>query len=300
MIYPVEIKNLIKDYKTLRAVGDVSFQVNSGEIFGLLGPNGAGKTTIISTMSTLEKPTSGEVKIFGTDVTKEPKKAKTHMGVVPQEIVQQGFFSVEEILKIYSGFHGILKNQARIDYLIEKLHLKEIRKKTVKQLSGGMKRRLMIAKALVHWPKLLILDEPTAGVDIELRLSLWEFVEELRKSGMSILLTTHYLDEAEKLCDRVGIIHRGKFLRIGITKDLIRDLTVREVRIVLANPIPGISHSCLVRQTDKELQFQIPSKETLGDLLESIAINLSVIEDIQISEGSLEKAFRHIVGAKHA
>ncbi len=281
MSSPLMITNLVKDYVKIRAVDDVTFEVKSGEVFGLLGPNGAGKTTIISTITTLEKPSQGRVEVFGVDVTREPKKAKSFFGVVPQEIVHQGFFNVREILQIYSGFHGILNNEEQIDFLLEKLDLKNYTGRMVKQLSGGMKRRLMIAKALVHKPKLLLLDEPTAGVDIELRHSLWQFVEELRRDGITILLTTHYLEEAEKLCDRVGIIHKGKFVKIGPTKELVRDLTDRQIRLELK---------------DGTVQtYAIPSQQKIGDFFIKHNVAVENISDIQIEEGSLEQAFQRLI-----
>ena len=183
---PLEVKDLKKTYRNAKggpveAVKGVSFTIAPGEIFGLLGPNGAGKTTAISMITTLEEPTSGDVLVYGNSVLTNSKETKKQIGVVPQEIVTQGFFNLVEILTFHSGYYGIWNNKARIEYLLKRLGLWEHRHKLVKQLSGGMKRRLMIAKALVHKPKLLLLDEPTAGVDIELRTSLWEFVRELQK-----------------------------------------------------------------------------------------------------------------------
>ena len=301
MIKPLSLNKLVKEYGKLRAVDEVTFEISEGQIFGLLGPNGAGKTTVIAATTTLIAPTSGEVKVFGIDVSKNPKLAKTHIGVVHQELVNQGFFSVEEILHIYSGYHGIFRNQERVDYLLEKLDLVELRNKPVKYLSGGMKRRLMVAKALVHWPKLLILDEPTAGVDVELRRSLWQFVRELKKSGMTILLTTHYLEEAEELCDQVGIINKGKLIKVGPTQDLIKELTQREVKLTLVSPIDSLKNEYLIRQNGKELVFEIPSSHQVGKLLCSLEIPILNIADIKVNEGTLEDAFRRVLeGSVHA
>ncbi|MDZ4661403.1 MAG: ABC transporter ATP-binding protein [Pseudomonadota bacterium] len=295
MVKPLSINKLVKNYGALRAVDQVTFDIPEGQIFGLLGPNGAGKTTVIAVTTTLADSTSGFVEVFGVDVAKNPKLAKTYMGVVHQELVNQGFFNVEEILHIYSGYHGILKNHSRIEFLLEKLGLVELRKKPVKFLSGGMKRRLMIAKALVHWPMLLLLDEPTAGVDVELRRSLWEFMRELKNLGMTILLTTHYLEEAEQLCDRVGIINKGKLIKVGPTQDLIRELTQREVKFTLVNPIDKIKNQFLTKQNGKELIFEIPSSHQVGELLCSLNIPLLNIADIKVSEGTLEEAFRRVL-----
>lgn len=282
---PIHLENLIKDYGKLRAVNNVSLEMKPGEIFGLLGPNGAGKTSIISTLVTLEEPTSGSVKIFGLDVTKHPKETKLLTGFVPQELIHHGYFSVEEILEFHSGYFGKRKNKERIDYLLNRLSLYEHRQKKVKQLSGGMKRRLLIAKALVHEPKLLLLDEPTAGVDIELRTSLWKFVAELKSQGMSILLTTHYIQEAEELCDRVGIIQKGELKTIGKTKDLVKELTKREIKLTFAD------HS--------EKQFQVPASQGVGELLAQLNVDLKSVKDISIREGSLEDALRRVLEGKH-
>ena len=301
---PICIRNLIKDYGRLRAINDVSLEIKPGEIFGLLGPNGAGKTSVISTLVTLEQPTSGTVEIFGYDVTREPLEAKSLLGFVPQEIVNHGYFSVEEILRFHSGYFGRLRNRERIRYLLERLGLWEHREKKVKQLSGGMKRRLLIAKALVNEPKLLLLDEPTAGVDIELRRSLWTFVEELKREGMTILLTTHYLEEAERLCDRVGILQNGKLKRLGPTLDLIHDLTKREITLEMRpdSARRDLAHATLVRAVRRpedggaDYVFQTPAATGVGDLLRELGVGPGEVRDILIREGSLEDALRLVLG----
>ncbi len=292
---PISIEGLVKDYGSLRAVDHVTFEVRPGEIFGLLGPNGAGKTSIISTLVTLENPTAGTVRIFGVDVQKDPKAAKILTGFVPQELIHHGYFDVEEILQFHSGYFGRRKNKERIDWLLHKLSLWEHRKKKVKQLSGGMKRRLLIGKALVHEPKLLLLDEPTAGVDLELRASLWRFVSDLRQTGTSILLTTHYLQEAEELCDRVGILQNGVLKTIGPTRDLIRGLTKREIVLTLKEATVALSHPALIRQKECELVFQVPADRGVGDLLAELKIDLKMVKDLTIREGSLEDALRTVL-----
>lgn len=289
MIYPLEMKALNKIYPArgkaaeTHAVKDASFFVKPGEIFGLLGPNGAGKTSIISTITTLEKPTSGQALVFGEDVVKKPNLTKLQIGVVPQEIVTQGFFSLVEILQFHSGYYGIWNNKARIEFLLKRLSLWEHKEKQVKQLSGGMKRRMMIAKALVHSPKMILLDEPTAGVDIELRKSLWDFVLELKSEGTSILLTTHYLQEAEELCDRVGIINKGELKYVGETKKIIKDLTKRHVSIELMNK--------------ESVSFEIPAGMGVGELLAQKDIKVSEIQDLKTREGTLEEAFLSLLNA---
>jgi ABC-2 type transport system ATP-binding protein len=295
-VAPIELVNLVKDYGVMRAVDHVSLTMRPGEILGLLGPNGAGKTTIISTLVTLEKPTSGHVSIFGLDPHLEPERAKSLIGFVPQELIHYGYFDVYEIMEFQSGYFGLRHNRDRIDWILHKLSLWEQRKKKVKQLSGGMKRRLLIAKALVHEPKLLLLDEPTAGVDLELRSSLWRFVEELKKDGMSILLTTHYLEEAEVLCDRVGILQKGQLRQLGDTKDLIRDLTKREIVLRFKKATTPPQHSYLIQAEGREWVFRVPATMGCGDLLESLQLDLHNLEDISIREGSLEDALMQVLG----
>ncbi len=298
MLQALEIQSLYKSYDQKRfAVQNVSLQVAPGEVFGLLGPNGAGKTSLISTITTLEKPTKGSVKVFGYDVSSQSFEAKKMLGVVHQEVINSGFFDVEEILVFQSGYYGIRNNLDRIHFLLHKLSLWEHRHKKVKQLSGGMKRRLMIAKALVHNPKLLLLDEPTAGVDISLRESLWKFVSELRDEGMSILLTTHYLEEAENLCDRIGIINLGQIECVGNTQDIIAQFTQRTVTLSLNQQIE-IKSDLLTSQNGKQYSFTLPQSMTLGTLLQSLSLSASLIEDVKIEEGSLEDAFIKVLGNK--
>jgi ABC-2 type transport system ATP-binding protein len=291
------ISNLIKHYGPVEAVNDVSFQVNAGEIFGLLGPNGAGKTSIISVVVTLERATSGQVQIFGHSVDADVRKAKSLVGIVPQEIVNHGFFSVLEVLKFISGFYGRRKNIDHIHFLLKRLNLWDHRDKNVKQLSGGMRRRLMIAKALVHEPRLLLLDEPTAGVDIELRATLWDFVRELRARGVAVLLTTHYLEEAEQLCDRVAFLHRGRIQKMGPTKELVRTLTQRTVRLILRETTE-IHHPRLVRFANGVAEFQLAANEGVGQLLDQLALPKGRLHDIETVEGDLEDAFRSVLSGE--
>lgn len=303
MVVPLKIDRLVKNYGQLCAVNEVDFRLQSGEVFGLLGPNGAGKTSIISIIVTLEAATSGSVEVFGYDVAKQPRQAKVRMGLVPQEIINYGFFSVEEVMVFHSGFYGMFKNRERENYLLERLGLWEHRHKKVKQLSGGMKRRLLIAKALVHCPQLLLLDEPTAGVDIELREKLWEFVRDLKSEGVTVLLTTHYLEEAEQLCDRIGVIHHGVLQKLGETKTLIADLTHRQVTVDFKRQGDDksafkVQSHYLVKQEGYRIEFKVPAQMGIGQLLRESGLNLNLVEDIKIEEGSLEDAFRSIVGAR--
>ena len=297
---PLKIDQLRKKYKGgQEAVKGISFDVKPGEIFGLLGPNGAGKTTIISTITTLEEPTSGRVEVFGQSVVDHPNFTKKQLGVVHQEVINSGFFSVEEILAFQSGYYGIRNNKERIEFLLHKLSLYEHRHKKVKQLSGGMKRRLMIAKALVHTPKLLLLDEPTAGVDIGLRETLWQFVQELRNEGMSILLTTHYLEEAEQLCDRIAIINLGNLECVGETKELVRQYTQNKIRLTLTESF-AFKTNYLFFQEGPDFLFIVPPGKPMGEFLAELQIPVHIIKDVKIEEGNLEEAFMKVVKAPGA
>ncbi len=294
---PLKINSLVKNYGSFTAVDEVSFEMKPGEIFGLLGPNGAGKTSIISCIVTLQEPDSGTCEIFGINPNENPIPAKLMTGYVPQEIINHGYFSVEEILVFHSGYFQTWNNRERIHYLLNRLGLFEHRNKKVKALSGGMKRRLLIAKALVHNPKLLLLDEPTAGVDIELRSSLWDFVRELKTDGMSVLLTTHYLEEAEELCDRVGVLQQGKLRKVGPTQELIQQLTDRQVSLIFRDSPPStVNNEFLIKTEGSLAQFLIPQDLGIGDLLSKLNCDMSDLLDIRISEGNLEEAFVRILG----
>ncbi len=282
----LEIKNLKKTYiqnadKKVEALKGINFEIKQGEIFGLLGPNGAGKTTLINSITTLEKPTSGDIQVFGTSVLEKPLITKKQIGIVHQEVINTGFFDVLEILDFQSGYYGLANNKTRIDYLVKKLALDTHSTKKIKQLSGGMKRRLMIAKALVHSPKLLLLDEPTAGVDVELRESLWAFVRELKNEGISVLLTTHYLEEAEALCDRIGIINKGELIFCGTPKEVIAKYSTKKIS--------------LKTKDGKQHKFIDSASKELSEILQKNQISFADIIDIQITEGKLEEAFTKVV-----
>lgn len=280
----INVKKTYKDKvagKAIEALKGVSFSISPGTVFGLLGPNGAGKTTLIASVTTLEEPTSGEILIFGENILKNPLKAKLNVGVVHQEVINTGFFTVSEILDFQSGYYGIYKNKERCEFLMHKLSLYDHRNKKVKQLSGGMKRRLMIAKALVHSPKLLLLDEPTAGVDVGLRESLWNFVCELKKDGVSILLTTHYLEEAEQMCEQVAIINKGELLYNGTPKNMIADYSQKRMTITM--------------KSGKSYLFTEPHSLGVSDVLAKHQVDINQIQDIKIEEGRLEDAFSKMV-----
>lgn len=295
----LEVKNVSKTYGDNKAVDDVSFSIREGEMFSLLGPNGSGKTTLISMITNLIPMDAGEIKVFGETVDEKNLEARRNFGLVPQEIINHGFFTVNEILGFVSGYYGLYDNRERIDFLLENLGLTEHRHKLVSQLSGGMKRRLLIAKALVHRPKLILLDEPTAGVDIELRNSMWEFIRRLNKEEkLAVLLTTHYLEEAEELCDRVAIIRKGKLLKTGATKELVSELTLKQVILKLCKEV-DLKSDFLTAKKDLEYTFQLPNHMHVGELLNSLQMDNSCIEDIIIREGKLEDAFLNVVSGEN-
>jgi ABC-2 type transport system ATP-binding protein len=228
--FALQIENVHKVYKSgTEAVKGLSFEVEKGEFFALLGPNGSGKSTLINMISGPTTKTSGLIKVGGLDIDKHRQATKMKLGVVPQEISFDSFFTVNEALQLQSGYYGVRNNQKRIDIILEKLELTDKKHSKTRALSGGMKRRLLIAKALVHDPEVLILDEPTAGVDVELRHNLWKYMRELNLAGLTILLTTHYLEEAENLCKRIAIINKGELVAYDSTKKLIQSMGNRKV-----------------------------------------------------------------------
>ena len=244
MAEPVlDIRHLSKRYGDFLALDDVSLRIGAGEIFGLLGPNGAGKTTLIGSVCGLVRRTSGTIQVFGIDMDRDPLTPRFQVGLVPQEINFDPFFTAAEALEIQLGFYGKPRNPARIREVLDALNLLDKAHVPSRALSGGMKRRLLIAKALVHEPKLLFLDEPTAGVDVELRRDLWDYVCHLRAGGMTIVLTTHYLEEAEQLADRIGIIDRGRLLLVEEKHSLIRRLGERRLEVRFSEPVQVLPDS---------------------------------------------------------
>jgi len=222
----LEINNLVKEYKKgVRAVDDITFCIEQGEFYGFLGPNGAGKSTTIHCITGIARISSGNIKIFGTDVVKDYREARMRVGLAPQEYNVEFFGRVDYILESVAGYYGVRKRvrEKRVAQLLEQFGLTEHKEKRFNELSGGLKRRVMLARAMVHDPDLLILDEPTAGIDVELRHELWEYLREINKNGKTIFLTSHYLEEIELLCKRIGIIHGGKIVASGTKEEFIKD-----------------------------------------------------------------------------
>jgi ABC-2 type transport system ATP-binding protein len=233
----IEVRGVIKNYGPLRALDGITLSIPRGELFGLLGPNGAGKSTLINILTGLVRRTAGDIRVFGFDVERDYRTTRSLIGAVPQELVYDHFFTVRKTLQIQSGYYGVTRNDAWIEELLQRLELKEHERKTIRELSGGMKRRLLVAKAMVHRPPILILDEPTAGVDVALRRSLWDLVRQVHAAGTTVVLTTHYLDEAEELCERIGIIHRGVFVALDRKEVLMQQIHNRKVTLEFTTPL---------------------------------------------------------------
>jgi len=236
----IEVQQVHKRFGAVHALTGVDLRIEPGEFFGLLGPNGAGKTTLISILAGLARADSGTLRVMGHDVGRDYRLARRALGVVPQELVFDPFFTVRETLLIQSGYFGLRDNEAWVDEIIERLDLKDKAHANMRQLSGGMKRRVLVAQALVHKPPVIILDEPTAGVDVELRQGLWRFVRELNQAGHTIVLTTHYLEEAEALCGRIAMLKQGRVVALDTTRNLLRGVSGVRVRVRLSpNRLPN-------------------------------------------------------------
>ncbi len=296
MVSAISIQNVHKTYANgTHALKGVSFDIAEGEFFGLLGPNGSGKSTLINIISGPTKISKGDVKVFGLDINKNVKEVKMMLGIVPQEITFDSFFNVEDILKFQSGYYGIRNNEKRIDEILEKLSLSDKKKVNNRMLSGGMKRRLLIAKALVHNPKILILDEPTAGVDVELRYGLWEYIKELNQNGLSILLTTHYLEEAETLCSKLAIINKGQVVANEPTKSLLKKMgDIKRMQILLKEGIDSIPKELKKYEASldnpSELNLKLKAEEIMEAFERIKALDLKIL-DINIEGQKLEEIF---------
>jgi ABC-2 type transport system ATP-binding protein len=301
----IEIKNLSKTYKKGEKVAlkSIDLEIKKGSFFGLLGPNGAGKSTIINILAGLVNKSSGTVKIAGINIDENPQAAKFKIGIVPQELIIDPFFNVRETLEIYAGYFGVRKSERRTEEIIEALGLKDKANSAPRSLSGGMRRRLLVAKALVHNPEILVLDEPTAGVDVELRNQLWDYVKKLNKAGTTVLLTTHYLEEAEKLCDEIAVINRGEVIANDRTENLMKLLSSKELIIDAVDAIRPDMASLFPTLVTKFLahdKFSItydPTKIEVAEILRIIAGEKICIKDISTRQPDLEQIFRHLIRA---
>ncbi|QYU70630.1 ABC transporter ATP-binding protein [Leptolyngbya sp. 15MV] len=304
----IRIDNLVKRYAGAKgaegklALNGVSFDVPQGEIFGLLGPNGAGKSTLINILAGLVRKTGGSAEIWGFDIDRNPRNAKRSIGIVPQEIVFDPFFTPFEVLENQAGFYGIARALRRSEELLAAVRLADKRNAYARTLSGGMKRRLLVAKAMVHSPPILVLDEPTAGVDVELRRQLWDLVTELNRDGVTVVLTTHYLEEAEQLCDRIAIIDKGELIANKPTRELVGMAREKIVRVTVDKDLAGpLMAPCFLKAevTDARTLEVTYNRDqaSAGQVLAEVQSHGYAIEDVTTREADLEDVFVQLTGA---
>ncbi|WP_434738358.1 ABC transporter ATP-binding protein, partial [Sphaerotilus sp.] len=278
----------------LQALDAVSLDIAPGEFFGLLGPNGAGKTTLISILAGLSRATTGRVRVMGHDVVDDYAAARKALGIVPQELVFDPFFSVRETLKIQSGYFGVKGNDAWIDELLSGLGLADKAGANMRQLSGGMKRRVLVAQALVHRPPVIVLDEPTAGVDVELRQTLWQFIARLNKEGHTVLLTTHYLEEAEALCGRIAMLKQGRIVALDRTSNLLAGTSSTMLRFKTDDALPA-DIALNARVTGRIAQVKAHDAAEVEQLLTRLRTAGVRLEDLEIGRADLEDVFLEIM-----
>ncbi len=300
--YSIEAKNVNKTFykksKEVKALTDFNINIEKGTIHGLLGPNGAGKSTFINILGGLVKKNSGEVNICGINIDKNIKSSKFKIGIVPQELNIDPFFSPYELLELQAGLYGVPKRKRKTDEILENLRLTDQRNAYARTLSGGMRRRLLIGKALVHNPEIIILDEPTAGVDIEIRSSIWKYIKKISKEGKTVCLTTHYLEEAENLCDNISIVNYGKKIIEGTKNDLLNIISTKSVSFVLEKNIiipnelkkfkPKLKNNILKLSYDK-------NHTNLKYIIDILIKNQIDFKEINTIEGDLEDVFRKVV-----
>ena len=298
----IDIKGLTKSYGELKALNGVNISIKKGEFFGLLGPNGAGKTTTINILTGLVFKESGSAKVFGKDTIKDFRYTRSKIGIAAQEFSVDWFFPIEKLLFFQAGYYGIKPKDAKplVDSLLNRLGLSSKRNSRLRHLSGGMKRRFQIAKALVHDPEILILDEPTAGVDVELRRDLWKYLQDLHSRGKTILLTTHYIEEAELLCENVAIIDNGKILKMGAPKELTRELGEAGITVVLEN-LNGLNEKDLenYKYTNDKNRLHFSVKDPDEELPKIIRVLSNAglhIQKIESNKSSLEDVFLNLTG----
>ncbi len=277
------------------ALDDLSFTIEHGEFFGLLGPNGAGKTTLISILAGLARATSGTIKVHGFDVRDDFVQARRHLGIVPQEIVFDPFFTVREALQFQSGYFGLKHNDDWIDELLEGVGLADKAQANMRQLSGGMKRRVLVAQALVHRPPVIVLDEPTAGVDVELRQTLWKFVADLNRKGHTVLLTTHYLEEAEALCHRIAMLKKGQLVALEKTSTLLDNAKSSVLHFKTDSILPE-ALATKARMTGRIVEIPAQTSADIEHLLAALHAAQVVVEDVEIRKADLEDVFLKLTG----
>jgi len=294
----VRLRGLEKRFPRVHALRGIDLDIEQGEFFALLGPNGAGKTTLISILAGLTRASSGSAAIMGFDVTAQYRDARRALGMVPQELVYDPFFTVRETLKLQSGYFGLRHNDAWIDELLANLGLTDKANTYTRQLSGGMKRRVLVAQALVHKPPVIVLDEPTAGVDVELRQSLWSFIRRLNRQGHTIVLTTHYLDEAEMLCERVAMLQDGRIVALDRTANLLRAGAERRLLLDLDGAeLPAFLLPRLKAREGDHYVLDLPDFADLEGILAQIRSAGIVIRDLTLRQADLEEVFLKVMHA---
>ncbi len=297
MLPAIEVKQVCKCYGNLCALTDIDLEIHAGEFFALLGPNGAGKTTLISIIAGLSLANTGSVNVMGHNVITHYQQARRNLGVVPQELVFDPFFTVREMLLIQSGYYGIKENSRWIDEIIERLDLADKADVNLRALSGGMKRRVLVAQALVHKPPVIILDEPTAGVDVELRQTLWDFIKQLNRDGHTIVLTTHYLEEAETLCNRVAMLKEGKIIALDSTQNLIGKMTSgNSVRLrLLPDALPSALQALQISHNSSLYELRIDNYAQVEFILSTLRSENSQILEMHLQQPDLEDVFVNLI-----
>jgi len=297
----IRVSELRKRFRTTQALDGVSLDIPQGEFFGLLGPNGAGKTTLISILAGLARADSGHAAIMGHDVVRDYRQARRALGVVPQELVYDPFFNVRETLRIQSGYFGLRHNDGWVDEIMHHLDLTQHADKNTQNLSGGMKRRLLVAQALVHKPPVIVLDEPTAGVDVELRQGLWQFVRRLNRDGHTVILTTHYLEEAEALCGRIAMLKQGRVVALDSTSNLLARFAGQTLSVRLAAPaaLPPMLRA-RATENDGTWIFHLAGLHEIEPLLATLREAGCHIDDLRLTQTDLEDVFLGVMTSDRA
>ncbi|NSL54383.1 MULTISPECIES: ABC transporter ATP-binding protein [Uliginosibacterium] len=296
----IQVCGAVKQFGSLQALAGVDLEIRQGEFFGLLGPNGAGKTTLISALAGLQRLTAGSIRVMGHDVVSDYRAARSSLGVVPQELVFDPFFSVRELLRIQSGYFGIRRNDDWIDELLASLDLTSKADTNMRQLSGGMKRRVLVAQALVHKPPVIVLDEPTAGVDVELRQTLWVFIRKLNEAGHTIVLTTHYLEEAEELCGRIAMLKAGRVIALDTTPNILARVSHHALKLRVAglDCLPAALQTQGAVLQDGMLQIPFERHAQIESLLAAVREAGAGILEVEVARPDLEQAFVEIMNAE--
>ncbi len=298
MTAAVQFNQVHKQFNQLKAVNGIDLRIEQGEFFGLLGPNGAGKSTLINMLAGLTRPSSGSIEVMGHDVVNDYQTTRRLLGIVPQELVFDPFFNVREMLRFQAGYFGLgPENDSWVDEIIEGLGLTDKAHTNMRKLSGGMKRRALIAQALAHKPPVIVLDEPTAGVDVELRQLMWQFIERLNQEGHTIILTTHYLEEAETLCNRIAMVKQGEVVAQDSTQNLINQFATKQLTLTLGEvALPAALKPLLKSESQGVYQFNLQEMTQIEQILATLRTEDITVQDMQVSEADLEEVFLSLLG----